>query len=60
VQTCRYGVSYEISSRQISKKVIFLSSMCVFSCFFLVLLGKMRFWVVFLLFSLLFGHLCGF
>jgi len=54
VQTCRYGVSYEISSRQISKEVIF------FSCFVLVLLGKMRFWMVFLLFSLLFGHLCGF
>jgi len=53
-------VSYEISSRQISKKVIFLCSMCVFLCFFLVLLGKMRFWMVFLLFSLLFAHLCGF
>ena len=53
MQTCRYGVSYEISSRQISKEVIF------FSCFVLVLLGKMRFWMVFLLFSLLFGHLCG-
>ncbi len=34
MQTCRYGVSYEISSKQISKKVIFLHSMCVFSCFF--------------------------
>jgi len=40
VQSCRYGVSYEISSRQISKKVIFLRFMCIFSCFFLVLLGK--------------------
>jgi len=59
VQTCRYGVLYEISSRQISKKVIFWHSMCVFWCFYLVLLGKMRFWMVFLLFSLLFGHLCG-
>jgi hypothetical protein len=29
VQTCRYGESYEISSRQISNKVIFLRSMCV-------------------------------
>jgi len=43
MQTCRYGVSYEISSRQISKKVIFLRSMCVSSCFFLVLLGKSGF-----------------
>jgi len=31
-----------------------------FLVFFLVLLGKMRFWMVFFLFSLLFGHLCGF
>jgi len=53
-QTCRYGVLYEISSMWISKKVIFLRFMCVFSCFFLVLLGKMHFWMVFLLFSLLF------
>ncbi len=60
MQTCRYGVSYEISSRQISKKVVFLRSMCIFLCFFLVLLGKMCFWMVFLLFSLLLGHLCGF
>jgi len=45
VQTCRYGVPYEISSRQISKKGIFLHSMCVFLCFFLVLLEKMRFWM---------------
>jgi len=60
MQTCRYGVLYEISSRQISKKVIFLLSMCVLLCFFLVLLGKMRFWMGFLLFSLLSGHLCGF
>jgi hypothetical protein len=34
LQTCRYGVSYEISSRHISKKVIFLCSMSVFLCFF--------------------------
>jgi hypothetical protein len=46
VKTCRYGVSYEISSRKISKKVIFWRSMCVFSCFFLFCWEKCVFgWV---------------
>ena len=59
VQTCRHGVSYEISSMKISKKVTFLHSMCVFS-FFSRLAGENAFLDGFLMFSLLFGHLCGF
>jgi len=43
------------------QKKSFSRILCAFSrVFFLVLLGKMRFQVVFLLLPLLFGHLCGF
>ena len=55
LQSWRYGLSYEYSSREILKKNILSCPKLVFSCFFLVLLANMQFWRVFYLFCLLVG-----
>ncbi len=52
VQTCRYGVSYEISSRQISKKSHFLAFYVRFLLFFSCFAGKNASWLVLVLFPI--------
>ena len=54
MQSCKYGVPHEYSSREILEKIS-LSCLKHFLCFFLVLLAKMRIWWIFLLFGLLMG-----